>query len=308
MACFDDFITYRGSGITPTSGLYVNDLYGVYFTKADAIANTDYATGIDFIESLIDRSANLVSAELRRYAMPYFKLNAVIAHYLGGEFDDGLGYHTAAAGRGIRLDIKETTLSEMYINRVTILANTSVVCNIVVTDGEDTENYAVTLVAGIEQDVEINYRCNRKRVYVTCDGIIAGAEGKARMDNCMEGYNILSVRGYDGSNLTSSHYGLRADVSVVCSMDNLACLLKDVLGEAVLYRFGMELAREQLESDRINYFTLTNRDAVIELLESYKEDYAKTMMDIARTIPKLLRKLDDYCIDCVQNKYIEVVP
>lgn len=308
MACFDDFITYRGSGTTPTSGLYVNDLYGVYFTKADAIHNTDYATGIAFIESMIDRAVTLVTSELRRFVMPFFKINSVVGHYLGGEFDDDLGYHAAVADRGIRLDIAETTLGQMVINRVTILANTNGAVNIVVTDGEATTNYAATLVAQTEQTVEINYRCNRKRVYITCDTAIAGAEGRARMSCCGDSFEILSVSGWTGSGLSSNHYGLRADVTVVCSQDGLACLLKDMLGLPVLYRFGIEMAREALESDRINYFTLTSRDGIKELLESYQEDYDKEMMQLARTLPKLLRRLDEFCVDCSQAKYIERVP
>lgn len=309
MACFDDFITYRGSGVTPTSGLYVNDLYGVYFTKADAIANTDYATGIELIESKIDLAVNYVAAELKRYVMPYFKINSIIAHYLGGEFDDDLGYHgVGTAARGLRIDIRESALSEIIINRVRLLFNDAGDYNVHVIDGTETTNYAVTLVAGEEQDVEINQRCDRNRVYITMDSTLHPAEGKASMGCCGSNYDILSVRGYTGSGLSSNHYGIRADISVGCNPTRMICVLKDFLGFPVLYRFGIEMANEALESDRINFFTLTNRDGILELRDRYQEDYTKSMSDLARSIPKLLRKLDDYCIMCNQAKYIEVTP
>jgi len=310
MACFDDFMTYRGSGITPTSGIYVNDLYGIQLVKADAIANTDYATGVEFINTKIRLAIVYVSLELKRYVMPYFKLNSVIGHYLGGEFDHDLTYHSSvAADRGIRIDIRESTLSQILINRVTVLANSAGAFNVVVTDGEETTNYAVTLVAKEIQDVEINQYCNQQRVYITIDNTsLRPAKGKANMSCCGDDYNILSVTGWTGSGLTSNHYGIRADVSVICNPINLFCLIKDYLALPVLYRFGIEFVREVQESDRLNFFTLLNRTAAQELEERYQEDYKESMKDISRTLPVLLRKLDDYCIICNQAKYVEKVP
>lgn len=310
MACFDDFITYRGSGITPTSGIYVNDLYGIQLVKADAIANTDYATGIEFIDTKILLAINYVSNELKRYVMPYFKLNTVIGHYLGGKFDDDLTYHSSvAANRGIRIDIRESTLSQILINRVTVLANSDGVFNIVVTDGEETTNYAITLVAREEQDVEINQYCSQKRVFITIDNTsLRPAEGRVSMACCGTDYNVLDVKGWTGSGVTSNHYGIRADVSVICNPINLFCLVKDYLAYPVLYRFGIEFVREVQESDRLNYFTLLNRTSAQELEERYQEDYKESMEDFARSLPVLLRKLDDYCIICNQAKYVEKVP
>ena len=308
ISCFNGFITYQGSGVTPTSGLYVNDLYGFYFTKADAIANTDHATGIDFIETLVDRAIVLVANELKRYIMPYFKMHSIIAHYQGGEFDKDLEYHAVGTeDRGIRLTISETTLTSIVINRVRVLFNDNGAQNITITDGVDTDVTAVTLVAGEEQWVNINYPCVRDRVYITMDKDLHPAKGYANGGCCMPDYDILSVKGWNGS-VASSHYGIQADVSIICSIDKFACLMKDVLGWAVLYRFGIETAKEALLTDRINYFTLTNRDGIVELIESYQADYDKEMENIARGLPKLLRQLDPYCIDCNQNKYLERVP
>lgn len=308
ISCFTNFISYTGSGITPTSGLVVNDLYGFYFTKADAIANTDYATGVEFIESVLDRAVVQVANELKRYIMPYFKMHSIVAHYTGGEFDDDLGYHgVGTADRGIRIDIDESSLATIVINSVRVLFNDAGAQNITVTDGTDTDVTAVTLVAGEEQDVQIDYTCMRNRVYITMDDALHPAEGKANGGCCMPDYDILDVDGWNGS-VASSHYGIKADISIVCSIDKFACLMKDVLGWAVLYRFGMEAAKEALYTDRLNYFTLVNRDEINELLERYTADYEREMETIGRDIPKMLRQLDPYCITCNQAKHIEVVP
>lgn len=306
--CFDDFLTYNGSGITPTSGLYVNDLPGIHFTKADAVADTDYATGIEMIEDKIDYAIRLVTSEIKRFVMPYFKLHSAIGHYMGGEFDDDLGYHAVDANdRGIRIDIPESTLGRIIVNRVTVLFDSVGLNDIEITDGELTTNYAVTLVAQTEQTVEINYRANRKRIFITLDNTaLQPAEGNANM-SC-SGYDVLDVKGWTGAGVSSNNYGIRADITVICDPDAVACLLKDVLGPAVLYRFGVEFMKEAIETDRLNYFTLLNRDQMIESLERFENDYKEEMMSLSRTIPKLLRKLDPMCIDCSQAKYVEKVP
>ena len=307
MACITDFITYRGSDVTPTSGLYVNDLYGVNLSKMDAVANTDYEDVREFILRKIVMAIAYVAVELKRYAMPYFKMNSVIGHYLGGKFDEDLTYHPAvAADRGVRIQIAETTLSQIVINRVTIRSNSVGAFNVVVTDGTDTTNYPVTLVAGAEEDVEINQYCDTKNVYVTVNNI-AGAEGKACM-GCAPDYDILSVNGWDGTNTSSSHYGVKADVTIICNPGNMFCIVKDFLAYSVLYRFGIELANEALETDRFNYFSMVNRDDIKDLRESYMEDYNKEMETVARTLPVLLRKLDNPCIECNQNKHVQQTP
>lgn len=310
MACFTNFLTYKTSGITPTSGLYVNDLYGVNLSKANAIANTDHASGVAFINAKIAHAITLVSNELKRYVMPYFKLHSVVGHYLGGEFDDALAYHTGvAANRGLRFDISETVLSKIVVNRVRLLFNSAGDFNVVVKDGETTTNYPVTLVARTEQDIEINYTADRNRIYIYMnDAALKPAKGSANMSCCGEGYDVLNATGWDGASVSSNHYGIQANVTVICSTNNLACLLKDQLGPPVLYRFGIEMANEALETDRFNYFTLVTRDDIKELRESYIEDYKESMKDISRTIPVLLRKLDDHCIDCNQDRYIEQTP
>ena len=161
MACIDDFLTYQGSDINPTSGLYVNNLYGVNLSKIDAVANTDYASGIEFINEKIRMAIIYVSTELKRYVMPYFKLNSVIAHYKGGRFDKDLEYHSSvAANKGLRVDLLDTTLSQILINRVTVLADSTGDFNVVVKDGEDVTNYAVSLLAGEQSEVNINKYCD----------------------------------------------------------------------------------------------------------------------------------------------------
>lgn len=319
MACFDDFITYHGSGITPTSGLYVDSLTGVILAKADAIADSDYATGVAFINDRINFAIEVVSNDLRTYALPYFKIHSVIGHHITAKFKSD--YHTISANdRGFKIKKTSSPLSKIHVNRVTILGNTTGNHDLVITDGRvQTTIETVSLVAGVEKEVEVNYEANRDEILITIANI-KPAKGTLKAGSCStcgKNYNSFKVYGWTGDasawmdspsegNISNNHFGIRADISIICSQNNLACLLKAQLGMAVLYRFGVEFFREVTETDRLNYFTLVSQDNAIEYEQKYMEEYTTVMKTLTRTLPYLLRKLDYQCISINQAKYLEV--
>lgn len=315
MACFDNFITYHGSGIIPTSNLYVDDLPGVILAKADAIADSDYATGIAFIKDRINFAIEVVSNDLRTYALPFFKIHSVIGNYITAKFKSD--YHSVSTNdRGLKIKKTSSALSKIYVNRVTILANTSGDRNLVITDGKLQTTYAITLVAGTELEVEINYEANRDEILITINNL-APAKGILKDGStCGKNYNSFKVYGWTGNasnwmnnssegNISNNHFGIRANISIICSENNLACLLKSKLGMVALYRFGVEFFRELRGTDRLNYFTLVSLEQAIEYEQMYLQEYETAMKTLTGTLPYLLRKLDYQCINCTQAKYVE---
>lgn len=308
MACFTDYLGLKGITASPTSGLYINDLPGINFAKADAVRDSDYATGIDFINEKIDHAIGLVTDDLKIYMAPYFKLHSTIDHVLTAKYKDG--YHTAAAAnRGLKIEKKASRLSKLYVNRVKVLFNSNGANDLVIADGNETTTYSVTLVAGEEQWVECNYTANRDIIYIYMDNTaLLPANGNVKSGSCSscgKRYKMFKVWGWNGTRTRSDHYGLRADISVVCSDDDMACLLRDRIKWPVLYRFGVEFMKEVQETDRLNYFSLVGREQAAELEAKFLAEYEKRFDMVARTLPRLLRAIDTDCVTCSQNKYIE---
>ncbi len=310
MGCFTDYLGLKGITASPVSGLFINDLPGINFEKSDAVADTDYATGIEFINAKITHAIGLVTDDLRHFLAPYFKLHSQIDHQLTAEYKTG--YHAvSAANRGLKLEKTSSTLTKLFVNRVKVLSNTPGANVITITDGGIATNYTVTLAAGVEQWVEINYIANRDIIFITMDNTaLAMSKGKVKKSscsNCGKRYQTFRVWGWNGTRTKSEHYGLRADVSVICSDDDLACVLKERIKYPVLYKFGVEFMKEVQETDRLNYFTLVGREQAGELQQSFEEDYVKRFESMAKTLPRLLRSIDLNCVTCTSAKYIEVV-
>ena len=308
MACFDDYLGLKGITANPLSGLFINDLPGINFAKADAVRDSDYATGIDFINEKIDHSVALVADDLKHFMAPYFKFHSQIDHVLTDKYDDG--YHTAtAANRGLKVEKKASRLSKLYVNRVKVLANSSGAYNLVIADGNETETFAVTLVAGEEQWVECNYTANRDIIYIYIDNTnLKPANGKVKSracSSCGRRYKMMKVWGWNGTKTVASHYGLRADMSVICSDDDMACILRDRIKWPVLYKFGVEFMKEVQETDRLNYFTLVGREQAAELQEKFEAEYTRRFDKLCQTLPRFLRSVDLDCVDCNSAKFIQ---
>jgi hypothetical protein len=309
LTCFDNYIGIPGTIDNPTSGLSINDLQGVNFARADGVANTDYATGVEMLQDLIALAIRHVQDDMRTYMMPFFKFHGAIDHHLTAKYESG--YHAAsAADRGLKIEKKASTLSKIYVNRVRVLANSTGLYQIEITDGNDSTLYPVDLVAGEEQEVTIDYLSNRDIIYITIDNTsLEPAKGKVKnggCGSCGKKYQYFTVWGWDGTKTSSYHYGIRADISVVCSEDAMACALKKQLGLPILYKFGILFMREAQHTDRVNFFTMVGREEAIDLEEIFKEEYKERIMTACRSFPRFLRTIDGYCVSCNQNKYIEV--
>ncbi len=311
MACFTDYLGLKGITASPVSGLFINDLPGINYAKSDAVADTDYATGIDFINAKITHAIGLVTDDLRHFLAPYFKLHSQIDHELTSGYKTG--YHTAIdADRGLKIEKTTSRLTKLFVNRVKVLANSNGVEDITITDGNETTTYPVTLVAGVEQWVEINYTANRDIIYITMDNIkLAMSKGTVKKTGscgtCAKRYKSFKVWGWNGTRTKADHYGLRANISVICSDDDLACVLKYHIKYPILYKFGVEFMKEVQETDRLNYFTLVGREQAGELQQSFEADYVKRFNSLAKTLPRLLRSIDLNCVTCTSGKYIEVI-
>lgn len=309
MACFTDYLGKRGITTNPKSGLYINDLQGISFEKADAIADSDYATGIEMIDGLIDHSIALVTDDLKEYAMPYFKLHSIIDLHKTGKFRTG--YHAKkAANRGLHVEKHASKLTCIYVQRLWILGNSTGDFDVVISDGNETTTYEVSLTAGEEYELQVNYQANRDEIYIYIDNTnFAPAYGYVGTCDCGMGvrYRMYKVYGWTGSKNTNYHYGIRGEISIICDLDDVACVLSKYLRFPILYKFGVEFMKEVQESDRLNYFTLVGREQAAELEAKYQAEYEKRMKTLLNTLPQLLRSIDSHCVSCNQSKYIEAI-
>jgi hypothetical protein len=89
--------------------------------------------------------------------------------------------------------------------------------------------------------------------------------------------------------------GLIVNYNLNCSIDNFVCHRRDFFKESYWYLLGVEFCNERLHSDRINRYTLLNREQAVELRDQFDAEYK---MKINAMIKGLKMDYDDDCFVC----------
>jgi len=310
--CFNNFIGVKclTTG-TPTSGLYINDLEGLNLKYAANIADSDYISGLQFLNDKIQFATKLVISDLTRYSLPYFRINSVVDELSVGDWTNNT-LATANVDRGVHLQIKRSRMLRINISNIKIKlgnANTSEV--VYIEDGTNTTNYSFTTDANGEAEINLNFTSTTQDVYVYMDNTSINVNNSSIKTGCgcsSKSGQYLSAYGWNGSGNSNSTYGLKIQATAVCDNDEFACVLGPKLGLPILYRSGIEILHEAVSTDRLNSLTLLDTDKINFLLENWTAEYDKQMKMLIESLPQLLRRIDECCIVCNQNRYIQGLP
>lgn len=310
--CFNNFIGVKclTTG-TPTSGLYINDLEGLNLKYAANIADSDYISGLQFLNDKIQFATKLVISDLTRYSLPYFRINSVVDELSVGDWANNT-LATANVDRGVHLQIKRSRMLRINISNIKIKlgnANTSHV--VYIEDGTNSENYSFTTDANGEAEINLNFTSTTQDVYVYMDNTSINVNNSSIKTGCgcsSKSGQYLSAYGWNGSGNSNSTYGLKIQATAVCDNDEFACVLGPKLGLPILYRSGIEILHEAVATDRLNSLTLLDTDKINFLLENWTSEYDKQMKMLIESLPQLLRRIDECCIVCNQNRYIQGLP
>lgn len=310
--CFNNFIGVKclTTG-TPTSGLYINDLEGLNLKYAANIADSDYISGLQFLNDKIQFATKLVISDLTRYSLPYFRINSVVDELSVGDWANNT-LATANVDRGVHLQIKRSRMLRINISNIKIKlgnANTSHV--VYIEDGTNSENYSFTTDANGEAEINLNFTSTTQDVYVYMDNTSINVNNSSIKTGCgcsSKSGQYLSAYGWNGSGNSNSTYGLKIQATAVCDNDEFACVLGPKLGLPILYRSGIEILHEAVATDRLNSLTLLDTDKINFLLENWTAEYDKQMKMLIESLPQLLRRIDECCIVCNQNRYIQGLP
>jgi hypothetical protein len=188
-------------------------------------------------------------------------------------------------------------------------ANTS--HSVVVESGGVLETFPFTTDANGEAEINLNFTSTTQDVYIYMDNSTINVNNSSIKTGCgcsSKSGQYLSAYGWNGSGNSNSTYGLKVQATAVCDNDEFACVLGPKLGLPILYRSGIEILHEAVATDRLNSLTLLDTDKINFLLENWTAEYDKQMKMLIESLPQLLRRIDECCIVCNQNKYVQGLP
>ena len=189
-------------------------------------------------------------------------------------------------------------------------------------EGNDITTGTVSVKAGQEARVFVNYTASSKDVTVTWDNTnIEAASGNVASGNnyggcttCSShgnghGSYLLTIRGWNGTQDTSELYGVRAEVTVGCEVERAMCLVSSKLRYPILYKAGTLILREWLASTRLNFLAIHSKEWAKEKIMEWEEvDYKTKFELVAPGLANFLKQVDPKCINCGGLTYGSVHP
>lgn len=315
--CLQNIVSVRDlcPGTTPeksTSGYDIWQAPELKYTGLAAMTDAKYVRGRNLLLATRDAAIREVESDfLKMVTMAGYGINTLESYYQTGIFKTGDINSPAAISRGITLhSAKPSLLRKLKIKEVQIYPLESATAELKLWDNGNEIAYDIELIGGQINTFPLEYvaQGNYVRIYLdntnkstyssylTC---YTGCDGKAPND-C--GY----VRGWNGTGeVKREGFGINATFSCECDYSSLLCSWsKQFIGEIVYNKMRSLIQEERLNSDRLNNFTIYNREQAEKSQVKLENEYRKSWNDFAEMVPQLLKGVKDSCLDCSRPKWV----
>jgi hypothetical protein len=322
MNCLDNVIGIdrKCTPVTPSSGLYIQDLPGISLKIANAAIDEETVSGISLIEEKISFAQNAILAQLRNSLANKVRVKSIIENDTIGYYQNNLQPIPLEAGKykGIKASINNYPHLDFFIGKIYLQLNAVVTTNILIIDlmtGEILDTLPITTTANIPTAVIVNKSYSAKRqkqaLLICIDSEVAGSYKTnvtaSKCSSCSDsgysnkyisfsGSQISKVSQKIESNLESNNgtNGLSIEYSLNCSLENFLCTMGNQLAWALLHKVGSELMRELKYSRRLNSIVVLDREDNEKMLEDFEAEYMASMSAIINNI----KVPNDICFEC----------
>lgn len=326
--CFDSIIGIKSKCTTSTgsSDFYIEDI-GITAEYAGQYINSDYSSGIEFIEDKIRLSTDLVRKTIQNHFSEHIISKSVIDAQLLGHYNDSLQLKSGVASTygGISLTLTNyQSYFNVFVNAISIQISTTQTVPVFVYDlisGTLLDTINIDAVANtiVTKTINKTYSSPKRKldlIFVYDTEGISSNTTYIRYDGCASclgyvynNYYISAAPIYLGESdakirtslITGTHtFGLSVNYSVQCAVDNWLCELANLMAMPILYKTGMEIMTYALyysnrQNSGVNIHAERNQKALEMFTSAYNDALEATIRKI--NIPK-----NDICFKC--NEYM----
>ena len=310
--CLENYIGVRGiAGLEdPDSGYYINDLQGITTQELEDISDDDqYETRLTW-DDIYARSSRLLETDIKNALKKYFKRYSYIQNNITGQLRESSSVTLTQSNvfNGWSFDMGfESKNLVLNISTFDIFLNSAVDFSIFVYDlntGEKLDEIAYTGVAGLNTfRINKNYALHRRsNIFVCYDASVVSVKkmleynpGSYSRSGAVSKTSTIVSTNFDGADT-----GMSLTYNLECSVSNFVCQRIDSFKDAFLYKLGVEFCSERIYSDRINRYTLMDREDAEKLRIEFNDQYA-LLIDAALKDLKLNGRSfanDDTCFEC----------
>lgn len=323
-SCFDSIIGIKSQCTTSTgsSTFFIEDI-GITADYAGQYINSEYSSGIEFIEDKIRLSTDLVKKTIQNHFAEHIISKSVIDSQLLGHYQDSLQLKSGVAATygGISLELTNyKSYFNVFVNAISIQISTTQTVPVFVYDlisGTLLDTINIDAVANtiVSKTINKTYSSPKRKldlIFVYDTEGISSNTTTLSYTGCASCLGYIYTNGYiSASPITigesdakirsslvgGTHtFGLSVNYSIQCSVENWLCELANLMAMPILYKTGMEVMTYALyysnrQNSGINIHAERNQKALDFFTTAYNDALEATIKKI--NVPK-----GDICFKC----------
>lgn len=304
--CLTNYIGVRDLAgyLNPDSGYYINDLQGITTQQLEDISDNEdhYEARLGF-DDIYARASRLLESDIKNALKKYFKTYSYINNGITGQLTDnesttagntynGWAFNLGYQSKNLVLNISSF---DIYLNAATNFSIYIYDLN----SGKRLDEIAYTGVEGLNTfRINKNYAVHRySNIYVCYDAsevsVLKMTEYKPL--GFTQSVDIAKTASVISDNVNGTDTGISVTFNLECSVSNFVCQRIDSFKDAFLYKLGVEFCNERIYSDRINRYTLMDREEAEKLRIELNDQY-NLLIDAA--LKDLKSNESDECFEC----------
>jgi len=310
ISCFDNLIGVRGLADeeNPDSGYYINDLPGITTAKMEDVADIEEYQGSVIWDDIYNMSVRLMENDIKTSLRKYYRNYSYRKNGNTGRIDI-TNTNVAAEGfySGWQFDLVglnenlSMTFDTINVHVVTGDSLTVKIWDAITGEELFTETFTVTIGFNAYRILQSIPLWKHRVLFIGYDATLVTVKQVERFDISLgeaSANHVSTSASVVQSNITGANTGMMLNYNIECSIDNFVCQRVDLFKDPFLYKLGIEFCNELLYSDRINRFTLMDRDDAMVLREEFITTYKSLLDNIFKDIHIHDR---DECFECAKE-------
>lgn len=309
ISCLNNYIGIQGvTGYDyPTSKTFVNGLPGITTDILEEISNEDDYTIQLAWADILNRAIARLESDINNWAPKNFLNYSHLDNNTTGQFDDLENIDTSNKYNGWYFDMSTYSKNlNIQFNSVDIytrnsgqdyiyIFNASTGAQLEKLNFSFKDNQINTLYIAKEYPVWkypnlfIAYDANNVQAIVSQDEFIGEWDYISKRE-------VSTGTSPQKDNLSGAdETGMVLNYNLLCSIDNFVCHRRELFKDSFWYLLGTEFCNERLFSDRINRYTLLNRDEAIQMRDQFDAEYKSKISGVLRGVKM---RNNDECFVC----------
>lgn len=288
----------------PDSGYYINDLQGLTTQQLEDISDSEdhYEVRLAW-DDIYARASRNLEADIKTALRKYFKGYSYVNNGITGQLTDNDSIGTSNNYNGWRFNMgyqgKNLVLN---LSTFDLYLSSPVTFDVYVFDlatGQQIDQITYSGTTGLKTyRINKNYAVHRySDIFVAYD---ANVVSTLKMTEYKPGSYTTSGQVSKNSTVIDNNFdgadtGMSLTYNYECSVSNFVCQRIDSFKDAFLYKLGIEFCNERIYSDRINRYTLVDREDAEKLRIDFKMEYDE---HITNALKDLRVDESDECFEC----------